>query len=341
MRGLYADENGPRSAANTPGFTQTYTDVNGNAVTVQPFLIGPAQNSSAVDSVDHRTPASPPRSTWSTASPRWTSSPRRIYAVRRQPRRPPPRATQFARLVMAHVDCDTIPFLWNFASRFTIFDRIFATEDTPSTPNAIAMIAGQAGETQWVKHGGEPRGAAMTASSTADLHRDRVAAERPARQRSQPVLGLAISTRRRASEQPTVAQERESTATGNIAENLTFASLPLTFQGRNITSLTAQTIIRRRISPTSAGHPLHPGAETPLRSIGAGTRRATTSNRPTPTAIASHYGYVSHHNGAQYFGYISDTPAVAANLQGEADFFADIASNALPERRRLLHPRRL
>ena len=62
---------------------------------------------------------------------------------------------QFARLVMSHIDCDTIPLWWNFANRFTIFDRIFATEDTPSTPNAIAMIAGQAGETQWVKHAGD------------------------------------------------------------------------------------------------------------------------------------------------------------------------------------------
>ena len=52
---------------------------------------------------------------------------------------------QFARLVMAHIDCDTIPFFWRYASRFTIFDNIFATEDTPSTPNAIAMIAGQVG----------------------------------------------------------------------------------------------------------------------------------------------------------------------------------------------------
>ena len=61
--------------------------------------------------------------------------------------------TQFARVVMAHIDCDTIPFFWQWASRFTIFDNIFATEDTGSTPNAIAMIAGQSGETQWVKHG--------------------------------------------------------------------------------------------------------------------------------------------------------------------------------------------
>jgi phospholipase C len=62
---------------------------------------------------------------------------------------------------MSHIDCDTIPFFWNWASNFTIFDNIFATEDTPSTPNAIAMIAGQSGETQWVKHG--PAGQTYTA----------------------------------------------------------------------------------------------------------------------------------------------------------------------------------
>ena len=66
---------------------------------------------------------------------------------------------QFARLVMAHIDCDTIPFFWRYASRFTIFDNIFATEDTPSTPNAVAVIAGQSGETQWVKHPSETQNA--------------------------------------------------------------------------------------------------------------------------------------------------------------------------------------
>jgi hypothetical protein len=61
---------------------------------------------------------------------------------------------------MSHIDCDTIPFFWLYASRFTIFDNIFATEDTPSTPNAVAMIAGQSGETQWVKHPEEANGVA-------------------------------------------------------------------------------------------------------------------------------------------------------------------------------------
>src|ERR1035441_10487332 len=53
VNGIYSDGQAPRSAANTAGFTQTYPDVNGATVTVTPFLIGPTENSSVVDSVDH------------------------------------------------------------------------------------------------------------------------------------------------------------------------------------------------------------------------------------------------------------------------------------------------
>lgn len=55
-------------------------------------------------------------------------------------------------LVMAHVDCNTVPVLWNYADRGVLFDDFHQTVLSASTPNAIAMIAGQSGETQWVKH---------------------------------------------------------------------------------------------------------------------------------------------------------------------------------------------
>lgn len=51
--GLYSDGQSPRSAAQMPGFTQTYTGADGKPVTVQPFRIGPEQNATFVDSVDH------------------------------------------------------------------------------------------------------------------------------------------------------------------------------------------------------------------------------------------------------------------------------------------------
>jgi phospholipase C len=55
-------------------------------------------------------------------------------------------------LTMAYYDCDTVPFLWKYAKTFTLFDRIFAAMNTPSTPNNVEVIAGQAGQTQWARN---------------------------------------------------------------------------------------------------------------------------------------------------------------------------------------------
>src|SRR5271166_785418 len=59
---------------------------------------------------------------------------------------------QKGEVVISHVDCDTIPFLWQYADQFVLFDNFHQTATGPSTPNAIAMIAGQVGDTQWVQH---------------------------------------------------------------------------------------------------------------------------------------------------------------------------------------------
>ena len=45
---------------------------------------------------------------------------------------------------------------------------------------------------------------------------------------------------------------------------------------------------------------------------------------------ASHVGYVSHHQGPQYFGYIANNPAFAGNLRGMGDFFADMKADSMP-----------
>ena len=47
--------------------------------------------------------------------------------------------------------------------------------------------------------------------------------------------------------------------------------------------------------------------------------------------IVSHSSYVSHHNGAQYFGYIANTPQVSSHLRGLSEFFTDITRHRLPK----------
>src|SRR5208337_2613107 len=46
--------------------------------------------------------------------------------------------------------------------------------------------------------------------------------------------------------------------------------------------------------------------------------------------LASHLGYVSHHQGPQYFGYLANTPPLRENFRGITDFFTDMANEELP-----------
>jgi phospholipase C len=63
----------------------------------------------------------------------------------------PAGARDIGLLTMAHYDCGTIPYLWKYARSFALYDRIFSAIVAPSTPSAIELIAGQAGETQWAR----------------------------------------------------------------------------------------------------------------------------------------------------------------------------------------------
>jgi phospholipase C len=324
VNGLYSDGLNPRSASDTPGFTQTYTDVNGMNVTVQPFRIGPEQNASVVDSVDHsHTGLAKKIHVVDGAPPQMDGFASDEYArfASKGGAANFAKGTQFARLVMSHIDCDTIPFFWQWASRFTIFDNIFATEDTPSTPNAVAMIAGQSGETQWVKHG--PNGKTYTVGSHTGTTQGPPLVNDP-----QPFYGSQF-------DQTTVDRQpagaNESYSDSNIASNLTFASLPLTFQGGKVAKVMAQN--------------LNPDFDLPdiqqdipyIQRVGTKPvnwrwyQEGYDLESTDTNGVASHTSYVSHHNGAQYFGYIADTPKVSASLRGLTDFFTDMADNALPK----------
>ncbi len=323
--GLYSNGWKPRSAGDTPGFTQTYKDVTGLTVAVQPFKIGPAQNSSVVDSVDHShtglaTKIDVDPTTGVAKMDQFAYDEYRRFASKGGAANIA-EGTQFARLVMSHIDCDTIPFFWQWASRFTIFDNIFATEDTASTPNAVAMIAGQSGETQWVKHG--PNGQACTVGANTGTTQGPPLVNDP-----QPFYGSQFDTTT-TNKQP--AGANESYANNNIASNLTFATMPLTFTGRNITEVMSRNLnhnfdlpdiqndipyIRKlNIKPVN------------WRWYQEGYGLELTDSNGT----ASHASYVSHHHGPQYFGYLANTPPLRPNFRGLTGFFTDMASNSLPK----------
>jgi phospholipase C len=218
---------------------------------------------------------------------------------------------QFGELVMSHIDCDAAPFLWRYADRFTLFDHFFDTVVGPSTPNAIAMISGQSGETQWLLHPDTPNttgrpGSALPMLSDPD-----------------PYWGSQLDK----SNQP---KQPEPKSTAHPAPNLTFATLPLSFMGTQIEKTTAADYdptfdlldVQADIKKI-AGHATPP-------TDWAWYQQGYDHEPTDPTAAASHTNYIAHHNGPQYFGYIANNPNVAAHLHGLGDFFTDVANRALP-----------
>ena len=339
VNGLYSDGQRPRSAANTPGFTQTYTDVNRLTISVQPFKIGPDQNSTVVDSVDHSHTGLTTKINIISGVAKMDKFAYDEYTrfAKNGGAANIAKGTQFARLVMSHIDCDTIPFFWQWASRFTIFDNIYATEDTPSSPNAIAMLAGQSGETQWVKHPSTTANAmatGMTSSLTGTIngvnYNGQIGTTQgpPIVNDPQPWYGSEFdwTTTNRQPSSP-----KESYGATNIASNLTFASLPLTFQGHLIEGAMSQNLNPTfDLADVQQDIPyIHQLKTEPVnwRWYQEGYDLESTDTN----GVASHNGYVTHHNGAQYFGYIANTPKVRDSLRGLTDFFTDMANNSLPK----------
>jgi len=322
VNGLYSDGLHPRFAADTPGFSQDYIGVDGVHVTVQPFGIGLDQNSTVVDSVDHshKGLACKIDSVAGVARMDGFAKDEYMRFASKGGVANIAQGTQYARLVMSHIDGNTIPFMWLWASRFTIFDDIFATEDTPSTPNAVAILAGQSGETQWVKHG--PDGQKYSVGDHPGTTQGVPLVNDP-----QPFYGSQFDTTASGRQPPA---PNENYGDSNIATNLTFASLPLTFLGKNITSgLVGNRNPSFDLADVQQDIPYIQGMGTAPVSW-RWYQEGYDLESSDSAGSASHASYVSHHNGAQYFGYIANTPEVTSNLRGMTDFFTDMAQNALP-----------
>jgi phospholipase C len=321
--GLFSDGHSPRDAAHTPGFTQTYRDAGGQTVTVTPFRIGPNENASFVDSVDHSHIGLARKLHVVDGKATMDGFAAEEYArfASKGGAAGQAMGTQFARLVMSHIDCATIPLMWNYASRFVLFDNIFATEDTPSAPNAIAIIAGQAGETQWVKHGSVPQ-AAQAGDHSGQLRPP------PLVTNAQPFYGSQYDTTQ--TDRQPAGGPRENHGDNNIAANMTFATLPLTMTGGNV-----ETAMRQDHAPDTD----LPDIAQDIPFIASKGGRPVMwrwyqegyDHEPYDTGTAaSHAGYVSHHEGPRYFGYLANNPAYRGTLRGMGDFFEDMKKGDIP-----------
>ena len=310
-------------AAQTPGFTQKIVGVSGKTETIEPFRIGPSQYAADTGDVDHSHPmmfrkmhfeggkARMDRFALAEERKYWTSG-----------KRPSLLAKQMGELTMAYEDCDTIPILWRYANRFVLMDHIFQDMVGPSTPGNLSIFAAQTGLTQWALHPGEAWTDANGAGEpvTSDLDPLWGSQKDPFKNRLVPYnLGNYLKSRH-----------------GKVQMNQTYASIALTTAGRTVTAKTS--------------HDLEPKTDLADVEDDIGFIQHLDRNKvawrwfeegysPKPVAgdkgpedaNGVHASYITHHNGPQYFGYVSNNPEMAADLRGLHAFFSELKAGALPK----------
>ena len=331
-RGLFS-----QTASLTPGFIQPIVETNGRVGTIKPFKIPQsvtANNGSTVllypedtDSVNHGHAAIDAKldldANHVAHNDRYAFVEQglsgTLNAAGTEYTGPAPTLAQKQKgeLVMSHVDCDTAPFLWNYADRFTLFDNFFDTVIGPSTPNAIAMIAGQSGVTQWVKH---PELASNVTTTGAQL---------PVTADPQPFWGSALDTFTPPADKQPV--DNPGGVSSNPASNQTYATLPLSFMGDQIQATTQQDL-NPAFDLTDVQEDIKKIAGDNNKPLNWGWFQEGYDHEPTdPAGPATNYDYIAHHNGPQYFGYVADNPTVTkAHLKGLGDFYTAIKANDLP-----------
>ena len=171
------------------------------------------------------------------------------------------KAKQYGELTMAYEDCDTIPFLWNYANRFTLFDNYFQHTIGPSTPNAIDMVAGQTG--------GDPVGQASRSGIEQSGPWPALGQGEPVTSDNDPFWGSAADP---------ATVNRQPINPGDNANthqlNQTYASLPFTFNGADIKTITGfDTMSSTDLADVQGRHSRDRGAQDESRSVGLVPRR--------------------------------------------------------------------
>jgi len=311
MFGTFPGANGlfSQPEKDTPGFTQYIQDTDGNFITVQPFRIGQAEDAWDIDDMSHSHTPLLQKMNITDGKAAMDNYGFVEEGLHYTGAFPTEEAKQFGYLTMAYIDGDTIPFLWYYASRFTLFDNHFQTIVGPSSPDNISLIAGQSGSTQWVKH---PANAVVSAGLGVPVEGD-----------DDPIWGSAKDPLGNSEKMP-------ATNSSSPQINLTFATLPLTLAGNTI--------------ETVKGNDLDAGVDQAdiqedIAALGKLTQGAvnwrwyeegfTFSGYTGAPDVGGLGDYIAHHNAPQYFGYVAANTTLNQNLQSYNQFFADIKNQNL------------
>ena len=368
--GLYEAPDGVKPAKRTKSFVQQYLDTSLNVAKISPFLMPQAVTTTAGDivpvypadeiSVDHSHQGMANSLhvdpvTGIAANDRYAldqeglttdASGNIVTSKDAAPTVITLAQKQKAEVDVSHIDCDTIPFMWSWAKQFVLFDNFRQTIVGPSTPNAIALIAGQSGQTQWALH--NDQGATVTyanpafpnplgASYASNIMPSTTNAFVPVVNDPGPFPGSNLD---KSAVKPPYNFDESPT---NPSLNLTFATQPLSFMGANIRTITAADPnpladlldVQNDIATIASQDP---AVNWGWYQQGFNANDASDPYEPQNTATPNptndpglNTGYVLHHNGPQYFGYLADNPQVLNNnLHGARDFFEAIEGRTLP-----------
>jgi phospholipase C len=368
--GLFSAPKGFTPAKKTPSFAQQYLDASLNPATISPFLMPQAVTTASGQvvpiypadeiSVDHSHQGMAndlhvDPSTGVAANDRYAMNQEGLttdaagYLVTSKGAAPTAitlAQQQKAEVDVSHIDCDTIPFMWSWAKNFVLFDNFRQTIVGPSTPNAIAIISGQSGETQWALH--NDQGATVTYANPAfpnNLGASYGSNVKPSTSNAYvPVVNdpgpFPGSKSDPNAVKPPYNFDEDPT---NPTVNLTFATQPLSFMGTNIKQVIASDPnpmadlldVQEDISMIANVNPVvnwgwyQQGFNANDTSDPYEPQNTATPNPTNDPGLNT--GYVLHHNAPQYFGYLADNPQVLnGNLHGAKDFFQAVEKRTLP-----------
>jgi phospholipase C len=183
------------------------------------------------------------------------------------------------------------------------------------------MIAGQSGETQWALH---PEQASSNTKNPEVMESGGV-----------PMVGdpgpFPGSDRDPAPRKPPYNVVDSNPA--RPALNQTYASLPLSFMGPSIGKTVAADQNPALDLLDVQDDVKEIGSKNPMTVPWGWYEQGYDHERTDGSGPASHAGYIVHHNGPQYFGYLGDNTDVQdSSLHGLTDFFDDMAARRLSDR---------
>ena len=313
-------------AAVTAGYNQSIMNTDGTMTTINPFLIGPQQYASDTDDIDHSHGRIVSKMNVTGGVPLMNQFARTEELKYSPTGNPSLKAKQFGELSMAYEDCTTVPFLWQYAKNFALYDHMFQSLTGPSTPGNLAIIGAQSGQTQYVLHpdqayqGNGNSGPGVPVLNDAD-----------------PFWGSQLD-KTTTGKMPVNPGDFSGTPPVEYSTqlNLTFATLPLTLAGPDVQSITQDdqaagpdlADVQNDIPTIMQKDKI----DVPWRWYEEGfDKEPTDPNGADPVdANGTHASYITHHNGPQYFGYIANNPKEASNMQGLSDLMTALDQQTLP-----------